>query len=166
MPLIKGLFQTAMDICTMVEVLEGQTAVRQKVIVLGGAQAGLLTTDFLAEQGKTVVVLNRRSPFAEEMSANDRYYLRERLKRPSVTLYKEVVIESFTAGGVNFRHAKGRAELSGFQTVVIAEGSEPVRETINFLKKSNLPLQIIGDAKSARHLMFAVSEGEEAARAL
>jgi len=166
MPLLKGLFQTAMDICTMVEVLDGQAAVKEKIIVLGGAQAGLLTADFLAEQGKTVVVLNRRSHFAEEMSANDRYYLRERLKRPSVTLYKGVVIESFTAGGVNFRHAKGRTELSGFQTVVIAEGSEPVRETINFLKKSDLPLQIIGDAKSSRHLMFAISEGEEAARDL
>jgi 2,4-dienoyl-CoA reductase-like NADH-dependent reductase (Old Yellow Enzyme family)/thioredoxin reductase len=166
MPMIKGLFQTDMDIYTMVEVLDSQAAVKEMVIVLGGAQAGLLTADFLAEQGKTVAVLNRRSHFAEEMSANDRYYLRERLKRPSVTLYKEVVVEGFTTAGVNFRHAKGRTELSGFQTVVIAEGGEPVRETINFLKSSGLPLQIIGDAKSARHLMFAISEGEEAARDL
>jgi len=143
-----------------------EATVKKKVILLGGGQAGLVTADFLAEQGKIVVVLNRRSHFADEMSANDRYYLRERLKRPSVTLYKEVAIEAFTADGATFKHAKGRAELTGFQTVVIAEAGEPVRETINFLKKSNLPLQIIGDAKSARHLMFAISEGEEAARAL
>ncbi len=166
MPLIKGLFQTAMDIWTMVEVLDGQATVNEKAIVLGGGQAGLVTADFLAEQGKVVVVLNRRCHFAEEMSANDRYYLRERLKRPSVTLYKEVAIEAFSDDGATFRHAKGRAEISGFHTVVIAEAGEPVRETINFLKKSNLPLQIIGDAKSVRHLMFAISEGEEAARAL
>lgn len=166
MPMIKGLFQAPMDIWTMVEVLEGQAAIKDKVIVLGGGQAGLVTADFLAEQGRIVAVLNRRSHFAEEMSANDRFYLRERLKRPSVTLYKEVVIDGFTADGVSFRHAKGYTELSGFHTVVIAEAGEPVRETINFLKKYDLPLQIVGDARSARHLMFAVSEGEEAARSL
>jgi thioredoxin reductase len=162
-PLVKGLFQSPMDLWTAVDVLDGLAQVKEKVIVLGGGQAGLVTADFLAEQGKSVAVLNRRSHFAEEMSANDRYYLRERLKRSSVILFKDVVIEKFTADGAQFRHAKGQAHLSGYQSVVIAETGQPVREAINFLKKSGLPLYVIGDAKSARHLMFAVSEGEEAA---
>jgi len=166
MPMIKGLFQTGMAIGTVVEVLEGKADMKEKVVVLGGGQTGLVTADFLAEQGKTVVVLNRRSHFAEEMSANDRFYLRERLKRQPVTLYKDVTVEGFTADGVRFRHAGGREDLSGFDSVVIAETGEPVRETVNFLKKSAASVQIIGDAKSARHLMFAISEGEEAARAV
>jgi pyruvate/2-oxoglutarate dehydrogenase complex dihydrolipoamide dehydrogenase (E3) component len=165
MPLIKGLFQSPLALWTAVEVLAGQ-AVDGQILVLGGGQAGLVTADFLAAQGHTVVVLNRRSHFAEEMSANDRYYLRERLKQQNVVLYKEVAVERFTADGADIRHAKGQVLLSGFQTVVIAESGEPVRDTINFLKKQDLPIQIIGDARSARHLMFAISEGEEAARAL
>ncbi len=166
MPLIKGLFQSSMALWTALEVLDGRAAVDKKVLVLGGGQAGLVTADYLAENGKIVAVLNRRRHFAEEMSANDRFYLRERLKRSSVTLYKDVAIERFTADGANFKHFAGRAQLSGYHAVVIAEAGEPVRGTINFLKKTKLPFQIIGDAKSARHLMFAISEGEEAARAL
>ena len=166
MPLIKGLFQSPMDLWTAVEILEEKADPEDKVLVLGGGQAGLLTADFLAEKGKSVSVLNRRSHFAEEMSANDRYYLRERLKRPSVTLYKEVAIEEITADGADFKHAGGHARLTGFRSVVIAETGEPVRQAVNFLKRTGLPLQIIGDAKSARHLMFAISEGEEAAREL
>jgi 2,4-dienoyl-CoA reductase-like NADH-dependent reductase (Old Yellow Enzyme family)/thioredoxin reductase len=165
MPLIKGLFESPMDLWSAVEILDGQP-VREKILVLGGGQAGLVTADFLAEQGKIVAVLNRRSHFAEEMSANDRFYLRERLKRPSVTLYKAVAIQKITSDGAHFRHAGGRMQLSGCHAVVIAEAGEPVRDTINFLKKCKLPLHIIGDAKSARHLMYAISEAEEAARAL
>ena len=165
MPLIKGLFQSPLALWTAVEVLEGQT-VDGKILVLGGGQAGLITADFLAARGRTVAVLNRRSHFAEEMSANDRYYLRERLNAQNVALYKEVAIEKFTRDGAHIRHARGRAQLSGFQTMVIAEGGEPVRDTINFIKKQDVAMQVIGDAKSARHLMFAISEGEEAGRAL
>jgi 2,4-dienoyl-CoA reductase-like NADH-dependent reductase (Old Yellow Enzyme family)/thioredoxin reductase len=166
MPIIKGLFKTPINLCTVVEVLQGDAAVQTKALVLGGGQAGLVLTDHLAEQGKAVVVLHRGAHFAQEMSANDRYYLRERLKRPSVRLYKKVSIQSINQNSVRFKHPGGLEEIAGFDTVVVAEGSEPMRETLPLLKSIHLPIHIIGDAKSARHLMFAISEGEEAARAL
>jgi hypothetical protein len=49
-----------------------------------------------------VVVLSRKAHFAEEMSSNDRFYLRERLKAGGVELYKKVVVERFTQDGVVF----------------------------------------------------------------
>ena len=51
-----------------------------RVLVWGGNQAGLVLADH-REGAKSVMILNRREHFAEEMSSNDRYYLRERLKR-------------------------------------------------------------------------------------
>ncbi len=166
MPLIKGLFQTPMNLCTVVEVLEGEVTVQDKAIIVGGGQAGLVLADDLAEKGKTVAVLNRGAHFATEMSANDRYYLRERLKRPTVKLYKKVTIQAFKNNGVAFKHAGGEAELTGYDTVIVAEGGESMREALPILKKINVPIHIIGDAKTARHLMFAIAEGEEAARSL
>ena len=133
---------------------------------MGGGQAGLVLADFLAEQAKQVAVLHRGAHFATEMSANDRFYLRERLKRPTVALYKKVSITAFNRDGVIFKHAGGREELSGFDTVVVAEGGESVREALPLLRRLDRPVHIIGDAKSARHLMFAISEGEETARSL
>ncbi len=166
MPLIKGLFQTPMHLCTVVEVLDGDAAVHRKAIIIGGGQAGLVLADELAEKGKTVAVLHRGAHFASEMSANDRFYLRERLKRPSVALYKKVTVRAFTEDGVFFKHSGGDARLSGFDTVIVAEGGEPVREALPLLKGIKCPVQVIGDAKAARHLMFAIAEGEEAARNL
>jgi len=126
----------------------------------------MVTADFLAEQGKEVVLLNRGAHFAAEMSANDRYYLRERLKRSSVTLYKKVAIRSFTPHGVTFKHPGGEEDLAGFDTVVVAGSGEPVRDILPLLRAMRRPFQTIGDAKSPRHLMFAISEAEETARAL
>ncbi len=166
MPLIKGLFQTPMNLCTVVEVLEGEAMVQDKAVILGGGQAGLVLADHLAEQGKTVAVLHRGAHFATEMSANDRYYLRERLKRPTVTLHKNVTIHAFKNDGVSFKHAGGEGEITGYDAVIVAEGGEPMRETLPSLKKINVPIHIIGDAKTARHLMFAIAEGEETARSL
>ncbi len=103
MPMIKGLFQSKMDVATNVDVISEKEKVGSRVIVLGGGMTGLITADFLSDQGKEVVVLNRKKSFAEEMSSNDRFYLRERLNNAKVPLYKNVSIKKFTGNGVVFK---------------------------------------------------------------
>lgn len=164
MPVIKGLFQTRMELVTNVDVLNGTANTGQKVIVLGGGMTGLITADFLAEQGKAVVVLNRKKSFAEEMSSNDRYYLRERLKKDTVQLYKKVSIKKFTNDGVSFKSNGKDFSLQGFDAVVISEKHSPIREAIKLEKKCEADFHFIGDAKSPRHLMYCISEAEEIAR--
>ena len=120
MPIIKGLFKTKMDLCTVTEVLEGKI-VGDRVLVLGGNQAGLVLTDYLAEKGKEVVVLNRKHHFAAEMSSNDRFYLRERLKRGSVKLVKQATIQSFFDDGVTFTVNGETVFLEGYDSVIVTE---------------------------------------------
>ncbi len=165
MPIIKGLFKTGMDLCTVTEVLEGKL-VGDRVLVLGGNQAGLVLTDFLAEKGKEVVVLNRKRHFADEMSANDRYYLRERLKRDTVKLVKRVKIKNFSENGVTFVANGETVVLEGYDSVVVAEAMTPVRDAKNFVKGRDLEVHMIGDAKTPRNLMLAMSEAEELGREL
>ncbi len=171
MPVIKGLFQTRMDLVTNVDVISGEAQVGNKVIVLGGGMTGLITADFLAEskeadQGRKVVVLNRKKRFAEEMSSNDRYYLRERLNKEDVTLYKNVSVKRFTNDGVVFS-VKGREiALVGYDAVVISEKQSAIRDAKNLEKKSRAGFHLIGDAKSPRHLMYCISEAEELARSI
>jgi NADPH-dependent 2,4-dienoyl-CoA reductase/sulfur reductase-like enzyme len=164
MPVIKGLFTTAMTLVTGVDVLAGTETAGEKVMVLGGGMAGLIVADFLADQGKTVVVLNRKKSFAEEMSSNDRYYLRENLKKKDVTLYKQVAIQAFSSDGVMFTCRGEKQTLSGFDTVVISEKYEPVREMKSLEKNSSARFHLIGDAKSPRHLMYCIAEARELAQ--
>ena len=165
MPIIKGLFKTRMDLCTVTEVLEGKIT-GDRVIVLGGGQAGLVTADFLAERGKEVAVLNRKRHFAEEMSSNDRFYLRERLKRESVHLFKQVAVKTFTDDGAVFTSAGNPVSLEGFDTVVVAEAMTSVRDAKQLLDRHGLEVHVIGDAKTPRNLMLAQSEAEEIGRSI
>jgi len=168
-PVIKGLFQTKMDLVTNVDVISGKEPVGNRVIVLGGGMTGLITADFIAAPEKSnpkiqVVVLNRKKSFAEEMSSNDRYYLRERLKKENVALYKNVSIVRFTDDGVAFKINGNETVLSGFDSVVISEKQSPVRDAKNLEKQTRATFHLIGDAKSPRHLMYCISEAEELAR--
>jgi 2,4-dienoyl-CoA reductase-like NADH-dependent reductase (Old Yellow Enzyme family)/thioredoxin reductase len=166
MPVIKGLFQTKMDLLTSVDVISGAEQAGDRVIVLGGGMTGLITADFIASQGKEVVVLNRKKSFAEEMSSNDRYYLRERLKVNKVLLYKNVSIQRFENDSVEFKTNGEVMALSGFDTVVISEKHSPIREARKLEKKAGVTFHLIGDAKDPRHLMYCISEAEEIARSI
>jgi len=181
MPLIKGLFQSQMDVVTSVDILSGSRPDNEmtenenssvdpessgkKVIVLGGGMAGLITADYIAAKGNEVYVLNRKKSFAEEMSANDRYYLRESLKKNGVTLYKNVAIESFTPRGVKFHIKNGDpSSIDGCDMVVISEKQTSIRDIKKFESMTQAEFHFIGDAKSPRHLMYCISEAEEIAR--
>jgi 2,4-dienoyl-CoA reductase-like NADH-dependent reductase (Old Yellow Enzyme family)/NADPH-dependent 2,4-dienoyl-CoA reductase/sulfur reductase-like enzyme len=166
MPIIKGLYKTAMALTTVTDVLEAQPVEGDRILVLGGNQTGLVLADHLAELGKQVVVLHRKDHFAEEMSSNDRFYLRERLKKGGVTLFKQVAIQAVLPKGVKFT-VNGRPEtLEPFDTFVLAETMVPLREGLNLIRKNSVPVHVIGDAKSPRHLMYAISEGEEIGRSV
>lgn len=166
MPIIKGLFQTKMSLCSVIDVLEGSTVTGNRVIVIGGNQASLVLADFLAEKEKEVVVLNRKKHFAEEMSSNDRFYLRERLKRDNVKMYKNVSIKKFLPDGSVFTSGREKIILQGFHSVVIAEKMTAIRKALELFEDTPIPVHVIGDAKSPRILMHAISEAEDMGRAI
>ena len=205
MPMVRGLFQSKMEVVTNVELLEAlatpqagdgiseilgvlpsgsrgddsgtsdgesPNAATWQILVLGGGMTGLITADCIADKiypsGGRVVVLNRKKRFAEEMSANDRYYLRESLKKKEVTLFKNVSIETFTDKGVRFR-VKGEDDIKsveGCPMVVISEKHVPIREMSQLEGRTEATFHYIGDASSPRHLMFCISEAEEIARSI
>jgi 2,4-dienoyl-CoA reductase-like NADH-dependent reductase (Old Yellow Enzyme family)/thioredoxin reductase len=160
-PQIEGLYNTEMEIHTVVDVLEEATTVGKRVIILGGNQVGLQVADFLADKGKEVVVLHRGGHYATEMASNDRVFLRERLKRRNVTLYKSVSISRFRPKGVVFRTKEDEVTLEGFEDVIISEGMRPLRDVANIFKKNDLEVHIIGDAKAPRYLLYSQSEADE-----
>jgi 2,4-dienoyl-CoA reductase-like NADH-dependent reductase (Old Yellow Enzyme family)/thioredoxin reductase len=165
-PIIKGFSGTKMMIYSVVEVMGGELPEGDRVIVLGGGQSALMLADFLAEAGKTVVVLNRGRHFGEEMSSNDRFYLRERLNRNKVQLYKNVVVEAFLARGARFRAGEKTDVLEDMDALVISEGMTAIRPDRRLFKDRAAVVHMIGDAKEPRNLMLAIAEGEELGRSL
>ncbi|MCP4746166.1 MAG: FAD-dependent oxidoreductase [Desulfobacteraceae bacterium] len=166
MPILKGIYQVEMDLCTVTEVLAGKVDPGGKVIIWGGNQAGLTLADHLASQGKQVTVLHRKKHFAADMSRNDRFYLRERLKKNQVSLFKEVKIKKFFKNGVEFYSQGQEIKLNGFDGLILADAFVSLRQDANMVRKRGIEFHFIGDAKQPRHLMYAISEAEELGRNL
>jgi thioredoxin reductase len=165
-PIIKGFSGTKMAVFSVVEVMAGELPEGERVIVLGGGQSALMLADFLAEAGKAVMVLNRGRHFAEEMSSNDRFYLRERLTKNSVQLYKNVVVEAFLPQGARIRSGEKTEVLENMDALVISEGMTAIRPDRRLFNDRSTTVHIIGDAKEPRNLMLAIAEGEELGRSL
>jgi 2,4-dienoyl-CoA reductase-like NADH-dependent reductase (Old Yellow Enzyme family)/thioredoxin reductase len=166
MPVIKGFSRTRLPVFTVVEVMDGEMPAGAQILVLGGGQSALMLADYLAEAGKAVTLLNRGRHFGAEMSSNDRFYLRERLNRHGVHMYKNVVVDAFQARGVRFRSGAQHYELDDLDALVVSEGMTPIREARSLFTGREIEVHLIGDAREARNLMLAISEGEEIARTL
>ncbi|MCP4678025.1 MAG: FAD-dependent oxidoreductase [Deltaproteobacteria bacterium] len=162
-PQVAGLFDVEMKLHTVHDVLKN-ISVGDRIIVLGGGMAGLQTADFLVEQGREVVVLNRGKHFAQEMAPNDRTSLRQRLKRPGARLFKNVIITRFLPDGAVFQCDEQEHTISNFTDIVIAEKMRPKREVVDLLRKRGIEPHIIGDAKKPRENLFAIAEGDEVGR--
>ena len=165
-PIIKGFSKTRMAVYSVVEVMDGEMPDGDRVMVLGGGQSALMLADFLAEAGKTVVVLNRGRHFAAEMSSNDRFYLRERLNQHGVRLIKNVVVEAFLPHGAQVRMGEQIEELERMDALVVSEKMTAIRPDRRLFKDRSADVHVIGDAKDPRNLMLAIAEGEELGRSL
>ena len=165
-PLIKGLLTTKLPVHTAEEVMTGRETAGNRVLVLGGNQIGLLVADHLAVDGRQVTVLHRGAHFAEEMSGNDRYYLRESLKTHGVGLHKKATLREVKGAQVICRIAGENRSIADIDTIVLADVRTAVRQALKLLKDQPFDLYTIGDAKTPRTLQFAVSEAEEVGRDL
>lgn len=165
-PQLEGLFDTEMDVHTVLDVLERDSILGDKVIVLGGNQPGLEVADYLSENGREVVVLNRDRHYATEMAGNDRTYLRERLKRVNVRLYKNVSIKQFLPTGAIFSCKDNEVKIEGFGDIVISEGMRSIRKIVDLFKDREVETHLIGDAKSPRTLLDSQSEADELGRSI
>ncbi|MDY6837040.1 MAG: FAD-dependent oxidoreductase [Thermodesulfobacteriota bacterium] len=165
-PQVAGLFDTAMALHTVTDVLQFHGTPDHRTVVLGGNMAALQVADFLAEKGREVFVLHRGHHFAEQMAPNDRTYLMERLKRPGVQLFKGVTIEAFLEKGIRFLW-KGRVQQLDMVTdIILSEGMRSNRKAAEWFKEANIEVHTIGDAKAPRTLLDALAEADELGRAL
>lgn len=152
------------------EVLEGKTDVGNCVAVLGGGLVGLETADYLREQGKSVIIVEKlpivgNNPMVE---ASFQKLLMARLTdtHAPVLIMTSTEIEEIATDHVKVRNAAGEKILPGIDSVVVATG---FRSRIPFepgALTAECEVHVIGDAVKPQTLFEAIHSAAKIAYAI
>jgi 2,4-dienoyl-CoA reductase-like NADH-dependent reductase (Old Yellow Enzyme family)/thioredoxin reductase len=141
--------------------------VGRRVLVVGGGLTGLETAEFLAEQGKEVVVVEMLKRVGADMGGTVRWHLMNRTKNLNIKTFVSTQIKEIRAKGVVVISRNGVEETwEGFDTIVLACGVRSKDELSKQIEGKVKEVYVIGDAAKARRGLEAIRSGSEIGRKL
>jgi 2,4-dienoyl-CoA reductase (NADPH2) len=141
------------------EVLEGRAEIGENVVIVGGGQVGLETSEYLVNQGKSVTVLEALPEVGQDMELFSKVFMLPRLASAGVTMVTEAKVEKIRENEVV---ADGKSYKC--DTVVLAAGQEACSGLTIELEGQVEELYVIGDCDHPRKLLPAIHEGARAGR--
>jgi pyruvate/2-oxoglutarate dehydrogenase complex dihydrolipoamide dehydrogenase (E3) component len=152
------------NVITCRQVLSGEREIGDKVVVIGGGSIGCETADFLAEKGKSLLVV-----FPEEapmtigvVDKSIRKPLLERLVKNKVKVVAGVKqFQEINKEGVRLIDREGNGLFLEADNIVLATGAKPNKTLAQSLKGKVPELFEVGDCIEPRRLLEAIHDGAE-----
>ena len=123
---------------------------------------GCETGHYLAEQGKTVTIIEILKRMANDMFLMTRRRLMDGLRSKKVTLLTSTTCEEIKEGSVQVTTAEGKKEIIPADTVIIAAGYKANDRLYKALEGKGPELRCIGNSAKPRRILEAVNEGYQA----
>jgi len=164
MPDIPGIDKS--NVVTAQDVLSGKARAGQNVVIIGGGMVGCETGHHLAEQGKTVTIIEILKRMASDMFFMARRRLMDGLRGKKVTLLASATCEKIKEGGVQVTTAEGKKVTIPADTVIIAVGYKANDRLYKALEGKVPEIYCIGNSAKPRKILEANSEGYQAGLAL
>lgn len=137
--------------------------VTDEVVVLGGGLAGCEAAIHLAQEGKTVHLVEMRAELAPDANIRHRPILLEEIERQGIYVYTEHKGLSVTAEGVVCMNKSGNKINIPGTSVICALGQKPRREVVDTLLDCAPYVAQIGDCVRASTITNAVYQGHHLA---
>ncbi|MFC2027320.1 FAD-dependent oxidoreductase [Chloroflexota bacterium] len=143
------------------DALQGNVALGNRVLVVGGGATGLETAVCLAERGKNITIVEMQKKFGSDMGGTVYYHLRFRLRELGVNLNKSTAIKEINAHGIIVDQDGQEETWEGFDNIVLALGVKSRNELVSDIKSMVKNLHVIGDAAGPGRAIDAVRQGYE-----
>jgi 2,4-dienoyl-CoA reductase-like NADH-dependent reductase (Old Yellow Enzyme family)/thioredoxin reductase len=164
MPDIPGIDKS--NVVTAQDVLSGKAQAGQNVVIIGGGMVGCETGHYLAEQGKTVTIVEVLKRMANDMFLMTRRRLMDGLRSKKVTMLTSATCEEIGEGSVLVTTAEGQKETIPADTIIIAVGYEANDHLYKALEGRVPEIYCIGNSSKPRRILEATSEGCQSGLAL
>jgi 2,4-dienoyl-CoA reductase-like NADH-dependent reductase (Old Yellow Enzyme family)/thioredoxin reductase len=164
MPDIAGVDKP--NVVTAQDVLSKKVKAGQNVVIIGGGTVGCETGHYLAEQGKTVTIIEILKRIANDVFPMTRRRLMDGLRSKKVTLLASATCEEIEEGSVQVSTADGKQETIPADTVIIAVGYRSNDSLYKALKGKVPEIYCIGNSAEPRRILEATREGYQTGLAL
>jgi 2-enoate reductase len=136
------------------------------VVIIGGGMVGCETGHYLAEQGKTVTIIEILKRMANDMFLMTRRRLMDGLRSKKVTMLTGAICEEIKEDSVLVTTAEGKSETIPADTVIIAAGYDANDHLYKTLEGKVSEIYCIGNSAKPRKILDASSEGYRTGLAL
>lgn len=140
--------------------------VGKEVVVIGGSLVGLELSEFFAERGKSVTVLEAGAQMGLPMAMPRRWNAVRRATDHGVRIERQVVVEEITATVVRYRDQEGQQHSTPADLVVVASEVGSGAPLADGLKARGVDVEIVGDAGEVGYIQGAIHSAWRVARAL
>jgi 2,4-dienoyl-CoA reductase-like NADH-dependent reductase (Old Yellow Enzyme family)/thioredoxin reductase len=154
------------NVATAQDVLSGRAQAGHRVVVIGGGMVGCETAHYLAEQGRTVTIVEVLDRMAGDMLFMNRHRLMHELRTKGVNMLPNTTCREIGERTVRVTTAEGAEDTIQADTVVIAVGYRAARELHATLEGRVPEIHCIGDASQPRRMLEAIDEGYRTGLAL
>jgi len=141
------------------DVLKGRVKVRDRVVVIGGGMVGCETAEFLAEERKSVTVVEILPEMATTVGPSLRTFLLNRLEAKGVTLLTQTRCDKVVSDGLVIITMEGERKTIEVDTIVLAVGACPNTKLIEGIEGKVPEVYQVGDCVKPRKIRDAIGEG-------
>ena len=156
------------NVTDAIQVLNADTPLTGKVVVIGGGLVGCETALHINESADDVTIIE----FMDDILAtaahcqNNDAELRNMIDKSKIKLFTSCRVKTITETEVLYEDKNNNLTATPYDTVVMAVGFKTDKSLENSLRESIENLYVIGDAVSPRKIYNAVHEGFHTARLL
>lgn len=155
---------TSSVVCDAWQILDGEVAPKDHVVVIGGGLVGMETADFLREKGiKDITLVEMLGSSPVLPLAAHGYMLHKRLRAAGIKLMFDTTVKSIKEGSVTVTTGGKDKNIEPVNQVIVAIGVTPRNELKEMLVKKGIRHFIVGDASAPRRIIEATTEGAKAA---
>ena len=144
-------------VVTALDVLAGRCEVGSDVIVVGGGMIGCETSEFLAQRGRKVTIVEMLNRIGCDIELVNRWVIVQRLRSAAVAMETNLRVEGITDKGIVGLRDGAHVHLEG-NTVVLSVGMKAEGALARQLE-NKVDVHLAGDCLEPRRIEDAIAEG-------
>ena len=148
------------------KVLDGTVKVGDNVVVIGGGEVGIETSEFLGAQGKKVTLVEILPVIGELMVRDVIDYAIDQLIQHKVEILTSTKVEEVTDDSIMVTDKEQKKRSIKTDNVIIATGAKPDKTVHNALQGLAHEVYLAGDCTVPANIRMAIHQGNMIARML